>query len=92
MITSEEIAQLRSRYVSFPSRPACGMCGGAMSVNDTAGEKTIYACYRSTARKYSKDWWEHVEQSKTTKNSGGDPLVMKLIEEFERMSGGQNPV
>ena len=88
MITAEELAKLRNRYDSSPTKPTCGLCGGPMKISTTAGEKIIYACYESTATKYSRDWWEHVEQSKTFKSGRGDSLVMKLIEAYEGMIGG----
>ena len=95
MITSEELKSLRAKYDNSPTAvPVCSLCGAdMMTYRGIQGpEGTLrYRCLTWTgAPKYTREWWAHVERS--AKGSEGDPLVMKLIEAYERMIGGQNPV
>ena len=51
-------------------------------------DEPAFQCLRSEERKYTKEWWDHVERSKSQGGEPRDPLVMKLIEAYDRLENG----
>jgi hypothetical protein len=51
-------------------------------------DEPAFICLRSEDRKYSKEWWEHVNRSTMSDGTPQDPLVIKLIDEYESTQEG----
>lgn len=87
MITEKELTQLKHKYGGNPGQ-LCRLCGKPMQLRTMyPHDELAFYCLGSEARKYSRAWWGHFEMSKTTNESTEDPLVMKLIEEYEGVVG-----
>lgn len=51
-------------------------------------DELAFRCFRSDAKKYSTEWWDHVERSTVGNGDPKDALVLKLIEAYEETEEG----
>ena len=92
MIDPKELEGLKQKYGPYAIQ-TCPLCGQSMTFRTLfPNDEPAFVCLRSEAKKYSKEWWDHLERSKDVSAPARDPLVLKLIDAYERMIDGQNTV